>query len=345
MSAKSHWPQLKTYPLNDNWTNTPPKYRIFSPGYARVVATLEQLCWQDAVAATIETLRAFCFQGYENTSHSDRQFYEHILTHDLLFFLGNQGHEIIDDLPIDPKLYDAISHMRSSHYDFYAVDPPNFWGRATLTSLTDTFEPRRINVKRSLLQRKPTIIYARLLRLNFAFTIVGPSLILKTEDTDHTLSTFEATYLSQQKHYGRQFSKQAFLKMNAYQLYESIRQERLIAEIKRDLDPDPGFDPVLLHYPCKILDEVNDKPILTLEVAPETHYEPLLTTHFAYRKKETITVISYIRKDREIFLNKLIKHFADIIVGEPQVIAITNDEVYRSLRHITSNTLNEMSQF
>ncbi|PIV98987.1 MAG: hypothetical protein COW42_12550, partial [Deltaproteobacteria bacterium CG17_big_fil_post_rev_8_21_14_2_50_63_7] len=58
-----------------------------------------------------------------------------MLTHDLTFFEGDKGRPIVDDLPIDPKIYDALPQMKGSHLDLFRVKRRSAFGGLTLVSL------------------------------------------------------------------------------------------------------------------------------------------------------------------------------------------------------------------
>ncbi len=227
--------------------------------------------------------------------------------------------------------------MRASYYDLYKIDKHWLVGYVKLHSLTQDIPPLRVKKPFGLRLEQP-YLFARIMPINFSYHIVGPTLQLSKIESQHLQNTIEKEFEHQQKRYNHP-SKAAFLKINAYHLYETVQQNRLVFHLTQELSKTVVFDPKIIAYNCKkqldkIFDNTSDTPLRSWEVSPDSHYEPLLTTHHLYASTHRLTLYSFIQNQRDKIQDEIEREFAEYIDLPAQVNPISADEIYRTLRHL-----------
>ncbi|MFA5625737.1 MAG: hypothetical protein WC966_11900 [Bradymonadales bacterium] len=342
------WPcsQLKRYILDKHWQALWPKSRIYHSGYQKTVSSIKALFYDPAYESIYDNFQDYCFQ--QGTQHNanalDKMFFDSVLVHDLIFWLGDKDREIRTDFPLDPKVYDCFGHMKASHFDLFKVLKRGLLGAVLLESV---ITKKRFKAWAGFIRPpKPnTVIMARLLPLNFQTQLLRPWLELAPEILDDVLEEFYAELAHMQLKFP-QCSAEALLKIAGYHLYEAIVSRQRIAQIQKLLskEPDIHFKPQVYTYsfpnPAQMpkLDTLPNIKMIDKElgILPLYHHNALhktLREAIISRQDKTLEFIAFLDEPMQSFITQF-----EALISKSKYIkhvrSLNHHEIYRSIRHI-----------
>jgi len=346
-------------PLASSWSPAFPKARLSGVGYDRTVMAIRALFMGDGLSQTYYQLRDYCFQQGDVTNANilDLEFFYHILTHDLAFFLGHRRVEIQEAFPLTPKEFPGIGHLRASHFDFYRVLHPAILGYTTIESLT-TSQKFRVYTSIESPPRRDETIFGRvmpvgLLPKRFALRVVEPWDTIHPEHLPSVLSAFQAQY----EHFCQRFpttTRQAFLKISGYHVYELIQAYELEAALNQQLNPlddtlsarteriifpDPSCMPKLTEIPGALPviggDGTTIKDLVTVEISPHSTLPQTLREAILSRDKRTLEITTFLDKAGETFIQTVILPTAKGAKIIRNTEWLDRNACYRALRHVS----------
>ncbi|MCL2326132.1 MAG: hypothetical protein FWC40_06535 [Proteobacteria bacterium] len=355
------WPcaHFSDCPLASSWSPAFPKARLSGVGYDRTIMAMRALFMGDGLSQTYYQLRDYCFQQGDVTNANvlDLEFFYHILTHDLAFFLGHRRVEIQNAFPLTPKEFPGIDHLRASHFDFYRVLHPAILGYTTIESLT-TSQKFRVYTSIESPPRRHETIFGRvmpvgLLPRKFTLKVVEPWDTIHSDHISDVLSVFQAQY----EHFCQRFpttTRQAFLKISAYHIYEliqafeletalnqqlSVLGDTLSARTERFIFPDPSCMPKLTEIPGaqSVIggDGTAIKDLVTAEICPQSPLPQTLREAILSRDKRTLEVTTFLDKAGTAFIQKVILPAIKGAKIIQRTEYLDRNATYRALRHIS----------
>ena len=341
------WPsrRFKRWPLKEGWTPSTPEKRVGPVGYQKVVGSVQHLFTDATQAQVLTGLQDYCFQQGEvsNTNGRDRAWFIDILTHDLAFFEGDRERRIIEDMPLDPKVYDALPQMEASIIDLYRVDARGILGGLKVTSLL------RGGVKLSggggLLKApsKGSFVLGRFVQIGRGLMLDEPFLVIE-DDLAATLVEYEAT---RQLH--PTLTRDSLLKVAGYHLYEEA-VSRLVAQ-QIELPEGHHLDPLVIewvvqqprHLPDLSViegakrveaDEAGRETMVTVALSPHGLVHRTLREAVISIDDRTLSLIAFIDRDREALIERLRSTLPKAVRERRE--PLSPRAIYRSLRHALS---------
>lgn len=244
------WParRLKRWPIAVDWEPDVVKKRIGPIGYQKVVGTVRALYSDDALSPVLAGFQDYCFQqgAASNANPRDRAFFYDILTHDLTFFEGDQGRPIVEDLPIDPKIYDALPQMKGSYLDLYRVTHRSMLGGLMMSSLL-TGEEVKAGTRMFKGPQVDDHVLGRLVKIGRGLFLDEPHLTV----SEAVARGARAAALEEHKVIGARrpgLSLRGLLKVGGYHLYEETVGRSLIEELEQQLPSDLPFEPQVVRH-------------------------------------------------------------------------------------------------
>lgn len=343
------WPcmLLKQYPLDKRWNSTWPKSKVFKFGYTKTMGGIKALFLDKAFDHSLETLQDYSFQQgeFNNANAEDRAFFDNILCHDYTFWLGNKSRELVEDFPLDPKVHDCLGHMKASYYDLYEVQRSNVFGAVILKSLTSG-EKHAAWAGLGNRFKIGATVFVRLMPINFLLRFTDPWCEVLPEHKEGVLKELKGERAKFQSRFP-QTSMQAFLKIAAYHVYESIVGRELRDALVEALpeDGEIGFAPRLYTYkfmhPAKAppLSEwegedshLVDETLLTKKLVKLTGLHPNIGEVIVTRQGKILEFLSFVDKPMTAFI-ETVDARVDKLKHTKSVRELGLHELYRSLRH------------
>lgn len=347
------WPsrRMKQWPLEPDWVPEVPQKRIAMHGYQKVVGAVQAMFTDAALGETLVGLQDYCFQqgGVSNANPRDRAFFFDVLTHDLVFFRGDKGRPLIEDLPLDPKIYDALPHMRASFFDLYRVESRGIAGGAQVMSLLRGVR-LKVGVRPLRGPRKGEVFLGRSVQIGRSAFIDDPILSVRDEWVEAIQGRFEEELeVTAVKH--PQLTPHSLLKVAGYHLYEQIAALALIDELEGLIGNTLGLRPMIVRYRPRRSRELPDlgkldgARIAERDVAgrPSTVLVDLAPEAVVHRSvREAMISV----EEREVIVVAFIEQGAEALCARVEALMprgvearrerMTLDGVYRALRHVLS---------
>ena len=353
------WPcaGLSQYPLDHNWTDTFPNGNLPKYHYESIKSLVRSYFQTPAMAKTYAQLRNYAFQqgAYTNANTMDLDFFYHILVHDFAFFVGDKQAEIQSAFPIDNNKYKGLPYLKCSHFDLYHVEKAAF-GLAELRSLTDDSS---VHAYTSLFSpvHKDEIVFARALPIglmprSFAMPIVEPWDTVSPDYIDSILAVYQKQYIAFcDKFPGT--SHRAFCKIAAYHIYELLQAQELRPILNEKLakvqDILSARTYSFIFHHAKEMINLNDIPGAK-DVTKETPQNPTLVTvpicsdksvpqtlreAIVSRENKTLEITVFMKNAGETLVEGTIKPMIEKFKTIPSVRILDDNEMYRSLRHLS----------
>ncbi len=254
------WPSRRfgRWPVRVDWEGQDPRQRVWPTNYQKAVGVVRLLFLEPAYAGVLESLQDYCFQqgAVNNANARDRAMFFSVLAHDLLFFRGDRGRLLLDDLPIDAKSYQALPHMEASTMSLWRVVERRWWGGIVLE---DVLRGGRFRAQTRLL-RAPAVgevLVGRLLSVGVGLRLVEPWLAVAPAQVGALEAAVTREYaVAQRQHQGLTWA--SFLKVAGYHLYEYAAGLNLIDAMAQVLPGGVRFCPRLVTFKLRHAKEAPD---------------------------------------------------------------------------------------
>ena len=349
------WParRLKRWPIAVDWEPEVLKKRIGPIGYQKVVGTVRALFSDRALSSVLEGFQDYCFQQGEtsNANPRDRAFFYDVLTHDLTFFEGDKGRPIVDDLPIDPKIYDALPQMKGSHLDLFRVKRRSAFGGLTLVSLL-TGEEAKAGTRLFKGPRVDERVLGRLVKIGRGLFLDDPHLSVSPPVAEAVVTAVLAEHaaLSERR---SGLSLKGLLKVGGYHLYEETVGRVLVEQLTKQLPSDLPFEPQVIRHRlrtgrdvpaleslagAKVVDTgPGGKPaIIVIDAFPNTNLPPTLKEVMISIEEREVMTISFLGGAAAEQLRSICEAMPVSALEDRESLSVLS--VYRSLRHTIKGT-------
>ncbi len=353
------WPctGLSHYPLDSHWTDTFPSGNLSKLHYENIKQMVRSMFQTPATAQTYAQLRNYAFQqgAYSNANRMDLEFFYNMLTHDYPFFIGDKQNEIQSAFNLNTNKYKGMPWLKCSHFDIYRVEQAGF-GLAQLQSLTN---PGKVNAYISLFggPHKDDIIFARVLPLgllpqSFALSVVEPWDTVAPESIDNILSIYQKQYIAFCDKYPGT-SHRAFCKIAAYHIYELLQAHELRPILNQKLAHLPDILSArtysfIFHHKKDLIqlnsipgakevtkDSPDDSSIVTVSICDDKTVPQTLREAIVSTDNKTIEITVFMKNAGEEFIEKVFKPLIEKVKTIQSVHVLDDNEMYRSLRHLS----------
>jgi hypothetical protein len=243
------WPsrRFKRWPMDEELSLQPGRSGLGRLAYQKNLGTLTSIFVDPALAEVIARLRDYCFQQGElnNANARDRLFFEDTLAHDLVFFRGDQDRPLIDDIPIDRKVYKGLEHLHASHLDLFELVEKSWTGRVLLRS---PLSERELSL-RQVTFRHPGEghFIARARCYGRQYKLLGPRLPVAADLAAEIAEEFERELGAHRSRFSR-LNRVSLLKVAGYHLYESAAGRLLRRHLGERLPKGLVMRPLIERY-------------------------------------------------------------------------------------------------
>ena len=344
------WPsrRLKRWPIAPNWEPQKPKKRISPLGYQKVVGAVRALFTDPALGEVVLGFQDYAFQqgGSSNANPRDRAFFFDILVHDMVFFKGDKGHPVLEDMPIEAKVYDALPHMEASYFDLYRVTSRGMLGGVELESvLTGTKLKAGVRVFKG--PKQGECILGRVVRIGRGLFLDEP--YLKIAETD--LGAIKGRFNEELRVTGKRvkgLNAKGLLKVAAYHLYEECVGLEMARELRARLEGLARFAPTIARWRVRKRrqlpdlgrlegaqvaeeDEESGASIVTIDLAPGADIHLNLRQAMVMLEERELICLTYLESGRAALWREIEALLPSSAIFEHE--ALTSTLLYRSLRH------------
>jgi len=317
-----------------------------------VVGAVRALFHDDAMTPVLAKLRDYCFQQgglVSNANPRDQQVFEGCLTHDLVFFKGDQGRPIVDDLPIDPKAYNALPQMKASFVDLFKVTKRNVLGGMVGESRLTQRGAFKAGVSPLGGPRRGAWVLGRVVQVGRGLMLSDPYLTLDEGMAAEVTARFEEEYEeTRAKHEG--LTRTSLLKVAGYHVYEEAASRVLEAHWAKMLPEGMRLEPLLIEFKVRhrrqlpdlralgrvrVVDETAEgKATLVMMDTLRGHGGTLprsLREAMISVEGDTVTVIGYVLPALEDVLGRVREALPKKV--HERIQPLTRAGRYRALRH------------
>lgn len=345
------WParRLKGWPVAVDFGAVSEKLkRIRMMGYQKVVGSVQVLFTDDTMTQVLGRLQDYCFQqgAMTNANPRDRAFFMSCLAHDLVFFEGDQGRPIVDDMPLDEKIYDALPHMRASHYDLYRIERRSLLGRVEASSL---LRDARVEYQAGPFggARVGDWVLGRVVSLGRTRQMMDPWLKLSESHANAVKKVFEEELEAcRERHAG--LRAESLLKVAGYHLYEEVVARMLWDELEAQLPAGTALRPKMMTFTlakrrdapdlsklsrARVAeeDEAGRASLVLVDLAPSSGIHRSVREAMVTIEGQEVIVVAFLAQG----ITELVGGLAESLPAGTarRDEALSPLEVYRSLRH------------